>query len=346
MLPEVLPILSPAALSSSQGAHTTGVQVQDLGADRRPALVYLARLAPSSRRTMRRALATISGLLTGGADEDGRPWADVETFPWWALRYEHTSAVRREVAERYAPATANRYLSALRGVLQETWRLGLMSAESHQRAADLKNVSGSTLPAGREIGLGELRSLFAACAEDPTPAGVRDAALFGVLYTALLRRAEAVALDLAHYQAEDGKLEVRQGKGRKDRLTYVADPGAQEALEAWLELRGPGAGPLFCPISQTGEITVRRLTDQALYNILRKRQAQAGVQPLSPHDFRRTGITHLLEAGADISAVQQLAGHASVNTTTRYDRRGERAKRKAASLLHVPYVRRRRAAAG
>jgi integrase len=75
---------------------------------------------------------------------------------------------------------------------------------------------------------------------------------------------------------------------------YVADPGAQEALEAWLEFRGAEAGPLFCPISQTGEITVRRMTDQALYNALRKWQAQAGVQRLSPHDFRRTGITHLL----------------------------------------------------
>lgn len=341
----MLPVLASAPLPAPEGTHPSSVQVQDLGADRRPALVYLARLAPSSRRTMRRALATIAGLLTGGADEEGRPWTDVEVFPWWALRYEHTSAVRREIAERYAPATANRSLSALRGVLQETWRLGLMSAEDYHRAADLKNVSASTLPAGREISSGELRSLFAACAEDPTPAGARDAALLGVLYTALLRRAEAAALDLAHYRAEDGRLEVRQGKGRKDRLTYVADPGAQEALEVWLKLRSTDAGPLFCPVSQTGDITVRRMTDQALYNILQKRQAQAGVQPLSPHDFRRTGITHLLEAGADISAVQQLAGHASVNTTARYDRRGERAKRKAASLLHAPYVRRRQAEA-
>lgn len=110
------------------------------------------------------------------------------------------------------------------------------------------------------------------------------------------------------------------------------------------DARGDHDGPLLNPVSQTDEVrTGRGMTPAAILLRLQKRCEQAGVQECSPHDLRRSFITTLLDNGADIASVQRLAGHANISTTTRYDRRGERADRKTAAMLHVPYASRRRA---
>ena len=298
--------------------------------DRTPALVYLARLAPGSRRAMRSALRTMARLLT--ADR-----CDETTCPWGALRYQHTAAVRAWLAERYAPATANRHLAALRAVLKEAFRLGHVGADEYHRAVDLPAVRGERLPAGRAISAGELRALFASCAEDSTPGGARDAALLALLYGGGLRRSEAVGLDVGDFDAATGAVRVVSGKGNKGRAVYLAD-GGRAAVEAWLEIRGPEPGPLLLPVDRFGRTAMRRLSAQTVYDRLRHRASRAGVAACSPHDCRRTFVGDLLDAGADLAVVQKLSGHANVATTARYDRRGEEAKRRAAGLLHVPHV--------
>jgi site-specific recombinase XerD len=282
---------------------------------------------------MRQALDEIANLLTSGR-------ADALTLPWWELRFQHTAAVRSRLSEKYAPATANKMLSALRSVLKTSWKLGLMSAEDYHRAADVGSVKGETLLAGRSITAGELVALMDECSRDSSPSGARDAAIIALLYSCGLRRAELVALDLADYNIEEGTITVR-GKRNKQRLAHVVE-GARAALEDWLAFRGSEAGPLFLPIRKGGHIQDGRLTTQAIYYILQERAARGKIsKELSPHDFRRTFVGDLLDAGADIVTVQKLAGHANVTTTARYDRRPEEAKKKAAQLLHVPYRRRR-----
>ncbi len=327
------PDRSPAAVP--QGASLALTKKDLPPADRHPALVYLASLSPGSRRTMHASLERIAEIVSGGE-------AGAADLAWHRLRYQHTALVRTAISETYAPATANKMLSALRGVLKECFRLGYTPAEDYHRARDLKSVRGSDLPKGRALSHGELKRLFEACAADAREGrkaaiGARDAALLAVLYGCGLRRSEAVALDLPDYDRTTKELRIR-GKGGKQRLVY-AEGGAAEALDAWLKKRGRRdlKGPLFCPIDKAGKMQRRRLSAQAVLYILKKRAGEIGARDFSPHDMRRTFIGDLLDGGADLSAVQQLAGHANVTTTARYDRRGERAKKRAASLLHVPY---------
>jgi site-specific recombinase XerD len=309
------------------------VPPERLPPDLHPAHVYIARLGSGSRRTMSEALNTIAALLTNGK-------ADAETLPWSGLRYQHTAAVRAALMERYKPSMANKVLAALRGVLKECWRLGYTTAEDYHRAADMPTIKSHTLPRGRALASGEISALMNACGRDESAAGIRDAALIAALYGAGLRRSESVGLDLADYNIETGELAIRGAKGRKDRLGYATN-GSADALKDWLFARGSDPGPLFCNINKSGKITIHRMTDQAVLHILKKRAKKAGVASFSPHDLRRSFISDLLDAGGDISTVQQLAGHSSVGTTTRYDRRGEATKKKAAELLHVPYLRRK-----
>lgn len=298
--------------------------------DRNPAAVYLAGLAPSSRDTMRRALGIIARILSGGDA------ADYLAVPWQRLRFQHSAAIRAELATRYSHTTANRMLSALRGVLKAAWKLGLMTADEYQTAASIERVMGETVPAGRSVPSGELAALLNTCEGDA--AGIRDAAIIAVLYGCGLRRAELVNLDLAHYEkTENGGRLLVHGKRNKQRYVPVVE-GAARAAGDWLAVRGDEPGPLFHVVGNRNR--GGRMTTQAVYAMLKARATAAGIPTLSPHDLRRTFVGDLLDAGADIVTVQKLAGHSSVETTARYDRRDERAKAAAVARLHVPYHRR------
>jgi site-specific recombinase XerD len=325
--------------------------------DQNAAAVYLASLpAETGRRTQGQALRVIAQALG----------TDLNHLNWGALRYQHTAAIRARIAQSYSPATANKILSALRQTLKQAWLLGQMNADEYSRAIQLEPITGETLPAGRELSQGEILALMTTCQDDPnTNAGTRDAAIIALMYAAGLRRDEVVKLSLETYDPKTGKL-VLTGKRNKQRTAYITN-GAADALHDWLTIRGMQPGPIFVEVNKGGKVLIERqsmvvkpfrkirgvqvpnkragqtiyrggpITSQAVYNMVVKRAQEADIKNFSPHDVRRTFISHLLDAGADIATVSKMAGHANVQTTARYDRRPEEAKRKAAELLHVPY---------
>lgn len=300
-------------------------------ADLNPALVYLRGMNPKARRVQGNALSAIARLIN--------PSLDIYSLNWQAIEYKHAQAIRADLIELYSPASVNRMLSALRGVAKQAWLMGLIEPDQYFRINEVKNVKGSTLPAGRALAGGEINALIQACIMDPSPAGFRDAAIIAIMAVAGPRRNELVNLNLGDYDPESGALKILHAKGNKQRIVYL-DNGAAEALADWITLRGPQPGALFVAINKAGKLTYKTLTDQAIYNMLIKRANQAATNQFTPHDLRRTCITDLLEAGVDALLVAAIAGHASPDTTRKYDRRPEAAKQRAASLLHIPYKRR------
>lgn len=297
---------------------------------RQPAAVYLAGLSEGSQATMRHALDAIASLLTNGE-------CDALTLDWALLRYQHTAAVRSALISRYTPSTTKKMLCALRRVLQEARKLRLISLEDYTTAIDLPRID--TPPQklrGRALSESELAALVDVCqTESSLPIDIRDLALIAILRGGGVRRTEAVNLELVDFNPNTGALEIREGKRKSYRTVYLPS-AAIDLVSMWLDIRGHSPGALLCPIRKGGFIELRPMTADAVLKIVRRRGKQACVDEFSPHDFRRTFCSDLLDAGTDIVTVQKLAGHASPVTTAKYDRRGEEVKRLAVERLSIP----------
>lgn len=150
--------------------------------------------------------------------------------------------------------------------------------------------------------------------ESPAPdtiQGRRDRAILELLYATGLRVAELCALDAADLDRFQGTVRVL-GKGSKERIVPVGDQ-ALRALDAYLALRPAGEGPLFQNL-RGGRLTVRNV-----HRIVKARARGAGIaRPVSPHTFRHTFATHMLDQGADLRLIQDLLGHSRLSTTQKY----------------------------
>jgi integrase/recombinase XerC len=142
---------------------------------------------------------------------------------------------------------------------------------------------------------------------------MRDRAIVEMLYSCGLRVSELTALDVGSVSLEEGLVRVL-GKGRKERIVPVGRQ-AREALRLYLEERNapPDGEPLF--LNHRGG----RLTPRSIQRHLKKYLLMAGIlKEATPHSLRHSFATHLLDGGADLRAIQELLGHASLSTTQRY----------------------------
>ena len=291
-----------------------------------PLLQYLARLAPSSQLTMKY-------ILQDAADRLDFEDIDIKEVPWHLLEPGHVTALVAALrADGYAPNTTSLYVNAIRGVMNEAWRLGLISQDQLLRMRTVKAAQGTRLPVGRNLKRTLIRELMEACAADPRPQGLRDAAVIALLYGTGMRKSESVNLDLKQIDFAERSLQVL-GKGNKQLIKY-APVWAFDKLNAWLEFRRSQLPEgqaddtfLFNRIRRGSHITRERITKHAIYYIARQRGEQVGVK-IMPHDFRRSFITRVIEEH-DLSIAQKLAHHTNIQTTASYDVRDDNERRRA-----------------
>lgn len=307
-----------------------------------PAAAYLESLGSEvSRRTMISPLNRTAGIIAPGLTGKDA-WRFV---PWERLKVSHVRAVMARLTG--SPATRNKALAALKGVARAAWEMHMLDTEELARIRSIKGDTGTRELAGRYVARGEIKSLLRTCAEDSSPAGARDGAMIAIAVSTGARRAEIASILLENLSEEaDGRFHIRIiGKRNRERTLFITGNAAQ-FLRDWLALRvepGCKTGSLFCPILKSGRLLPEKsISTTALDKLLRKRSQQAELSDLDWHDLRRTTTSDLLDAGADISVVAGLLGHANVQTTARYDRRGEYTKIKASELISVPYFGRNR----
>ncbi|HET7485931.1 MAG TPA: tyrosine recombinase XerC [Solirubrobacterales bacterium] len=247
---------------------------------------------------------------------------DLGQFVEWAGE-RAPGAIRHRDVRRYAaglssggaaPATVARKLAAIRGLFDFLVRTGRVG----QNPADLVSSPKREEKLPRVLSAEQVRSLLEGIPAR-TPLELRDRAMLELAYSCGLRCEEIVNLDLGALDFESEQLRVL-GKGSKERMLPVGEP-AQKALQRYCErgrhaLAGdPRERALF--LSKSG----RRLSNSDITRRLglwvREAALAAGV---SPHSLRHSFATHLLEGGADLRAIQELLGHASISTTQVYTR--------------------------
>ena len=237
------------------------------------------------------------------------------------LAFNRTVVLRYRIhleQRRYAPATINLRLAAVRRIAYEAADAGLLSPEL---AAGIRRVQGVrrlgvrlgnwlTVEQGRRlvqgVGLTTLREH-------------RDHAMVALLLGCGLRRGEALGLALESIQQREEHWVIADLVGKGGHIRTVPMPAwVKTAVDAWTQAAGLTHGRVFRAINKAGRVWGDGMTAKVLWDVVRRAAAQAGIEKLAPHDLRRTcaRLCHL--AGGELDQIQFLLGHVSIQTTERY----------------------------
>jgi integrase/recombinase XerC len=265
----------------------------------------LAGVHNRSPHTVRAYLADVVSLLDHAVRMGSRQVGDLQIgiLRSWLAKQRTLGAARASLARRAASA---RVFTA--------WahREGLLAGDVGAQLATPK--AQRTLPS--VLRADQAAALVTAPGDEASPVLLRDRAVLELLYATGIRVSELCGLDLGDLDRSRRVVRVL-GKGAKERTVPYGLP-ADEAVDDWLRLgrpslRGPDSGWALLLGARGG-----RLNPTVVRRLVAGYARAAGIPATSPHGLRHSAATHLLEGGADLRAVQELLGHASLSTTQIY----------------------------
>ena len=251
----------------------------------------------ASAHTIRAYLQTLRR-LESHLDERGRGFEDARAIDLRSFLFE--------VGQHSASATVARHVACIRVFYRWLLREGVV-AISYAENLQAPRV-GVTLP--RHLSEGEASEVVDGV-QPVSRLALRDRALVELLYGTGLRVGEAKRLDRQDIDFVASTVHVRFGKGGKERLVPMGPPLA-DALRRWFEASLDGGPAVF--LNARGG----RLSERSMRTIAKKAGAAVDIGGVHPHALRHSFATHLLDRGADLRAIQELLGHASLSTTQRY----------------------------
>jgi len=268
-------------------------------------------IASVSKETTRRAYSGELARFAQWSGSDPGP-ATAALFAGGYLTARRTVLAYRDHLSKergLSPATINRALAALRSLCRLACHVGIIGWQLDVRGlkARAHRDTAGYPPA-------DVQRIVAAADQ----MGARDSALVRVAYGLALRRAEVASLRVG--DVRDGRIDVL-GKGDDDRRLLTAPEPVLGAVEAWLDVHPlliGASAPLFCRLDRAGK--GRPMSGAAVYEVVRRACAAAGVKSRGAHALRHSATTRALDlTGGDIRSVQRFARHAKPETTIIYD---------------------------
>jgi integrase len=223
----------------------------------------------------------------------------------------------RASLEALSASTINVRLSAIRKMVTEARKNGMLSSEEAGHLTDIPNIRQKGTRLGNWLTKEQTRALLAV-PDRSTLKGKRDYVILALLVGCALRRTELVELEVSTIQLREGRwvLADLEGKGRRIR-TIAVPVWVKQGINAWMTAGGIEDGLLLRSITKGGKVG-KSLSDWAVWSVVEQSAKQIGVERFGAHDLRRTCAKLCRKAGGDLEQIKFLLGHSSIQTTERY----------------------------